>query len=85
MDGQQLVKYAELRRASPLPPERYLCRPAGRGKHGVARIEITAIRYCARAGDISEEDAIAEGFKSAAQFREVYARINGAGGTWRGE
>jgi hypothetical protein len=49
----------------------------GRGKHGVARIEITAIRYCARASDISESDAHAEGFASADEFREVYARING--------
>jgi hypothetical protein len=50
----------------------------GRGKHAVARIRITAIRYCARAGDISEADARAEGFESVAQFREVYAKINGA-------
>jgi hypothetical protein len=50
----------------------------GRGKHAVDRITITTIRYCARAGDISEDDARAEGFENAAQFREVYGRLNGA-------
>jgi hypothetical protein len=50
----------------------------GRGKHAVGRIRIVAIRYCARAGDISEDDARAEGFENAAQFREVYGRLNGA-------
>jgi hypothetical protein len=51
----------------------------GRGKHAVGRIRVTAIRYCERAGDISEEDARAEGFADAAAFREIYERINGAG------
>lgn len=51
----------------------------GRGKHAVGRIRITAIRYCARASDISESDARAEGFATAEEFREVYARINGTG------
>jgi hypothetical protein len=51
----------------------------GRGKRAVGRILLTEIRYCARAADISEADARAEGFESAGQFREVYARINGAG------
>lgn len=51
----------------------------GRGKHAIGRIQITAIRYCARAGDISEEDARAEGFETAAEFCAVYGRLNGAG------
>jgi hypothetical protein len=34
----------------------------GRGKYTIARIRIAAIRYCERAGDISEADAHAEGF-----------------------
>jgi hypothetical protein len=51
----------------------------GRGKHAVGRIKITVIRYCERAGDISEGDARAEGFESAGQFRAVYGRLNGAG------
>jgi hypothetical protein len=50
----------------------------GRGKHAVGRLIVTEIRYCARAGDISEADAIAEGFASAEGFRAMYARINGA-------
>jgi hypothetical protein len=49
----------------------------GRGKRAVARITITAIRYCERAGDISEGDARAEGFATADDFRAVYARLNG--------
>jgi hypothetical protein len=51
----------------------------GRGKRAVGRIEITAIRYCARAGDITLDDAIAEGFATAEDFRETYASINGVG------
>jgi hypothetical protein len=51
----------------------------GRGKHAVGRICITAIRYCARASDISEGDARAEGFATEEEFREVYGRLNGVG------
>jgi hypothetical protein len=51
----------------------------GRGKRAVGRIRITAIRYCERAGEISDEDARAEGFTTAEEFREVYGRLNGAG------
>lgn len=50
----------------------------GRGKHAVGRIRVTAIRYCMRAGDISDGDARAEGFSSVADFRATYAAINGA-------
>jgi hypothetical protein len=50
----------------------------GRGKHAVGRIEITAIRYCSRASDISEGDARAEGFATAVAFRQIYGRLNGA-------
>lgn len=50
----------------------------GRGKHAVGRVQITAIRYCARAGDISQEDARAEGFETATEFCAVYGRLNGA-------
>ena len=50
----------------------------GRSKHAVGRVQITAIRYCARSGDISEDDARAEGFETAAEFCEVYGRLNGA-------
>jgi hypothetical protein len=55
----------------------------GRGKHAVARIRITAIRYCERAGDISEADGRAEGFATVEEFRETYARINGVGAVER--
>lgn len=51
----------------------------GRGERAVGRILLTAIRHCARAGDISEEDARAEGFESVEQFRAVYAKLNGMG------
>jgi hypothetical protein len=51
----------------------------GRGKHAVARILVTTIRYCERTGDISEDDARAEGFADADGFEETYARLNGAG------
>lgn len=51
----------------------------GQGKCEVARIRITAIRYCERAGDISEVDARAEGFATVEEFRAVYGRINGVG------
>ena len=50
----------------------------GRGKHAVGRVRVTAIRYHARAGAISEEDARSEGFASAAAFRAVFGRLNGA-------
>ncbi len=49
----------------------------GRGKHAIGRIAITGIRYCARAGDISEEDARAEGFATAAEFCTIYVTLNG--------
>jgi hypothetical protein len=49
----------------------------GRGKKAVGRIRITAIRYCERAAEISEGDAVAEGFATPDEFRAVYARING--------
>jgi hypothetical protein len=51
----------------------------GRGKRAVGRVTITAIRYCARAADISEDDARAEGFATVDDFRATYARLNGAG------
>lgn len=51
----------------------------GRGKAAVARVEITEIRYCERAASISEQDAIAEGFATPEEFRDVYGRINGVG------
>jgi hypothetical protein len=57
--------------------KRYAVQP-GRGKRGVGHLIVTEIRYCARAGDISEADARAEGFGSVEEFRAVYARINGA-------
>jgi hypothetical protein len=50
----------------------------GRGKRAVGRITITAIRYCARASDISVSDARAEGFATADEFQAVYERLNGA-------
>lgn len=51
----------------------------GRGKTAVGRVEITEIRYCEQAAAISPEDAIAEGFATPDEFRDVYGRINGAG------
>lgn len=48
----------------------------GRGKPAVGRAEITEIRYCDRAGDISERDATAEGYGSIGEFRYHYDRLN---------
>lgn len=49
----------------------------GRGKSAVAHFLLEGIRYCARAGDISEDDAHAEGFENAATFCAVYGQLNG--------
>ena len=68
--GPKMLKWA-VGRTYPVQP--------GRGKRAVGRIRIEEIRYCERAGEISEEDAYAEGFESAAAFRAVYGRLNGAG------
>ncbi len=40
-----------------------------------ARLEILAV-YRERLGDISEEDAIAEGYPSRAEYLQAFARIN---------
>jgi len=40
-----------------------------------ARLEILAV-YRERLGDISEEDAIAEGYPSRAEYFQAFARIN---------
>lgn len=50
----------------------------GRGKHGQGRIKIRFIGE-ARACDISEGDARAEGFNSRAEFLEAWDAINGKG------
>ncbi len=67
--GPKMLRWA-VGRTYPVQP--------GRGKHAIGRIRITAIRYCEQAGGISEEDARAEGFESASEFRAVYGRLNGA-------
>jgi hypothetical protein len=50
----------------------------GYAKAAVGRILIESIRHCARASDISESDAVAEGFSSVSDFRALYSKINGA-------
>lgn len=66
--GPKMLRWA-VGRTYPVQP--------GRGKHAVGRILITAIHYCARASDISEADARAEGFESATEFCRVFAQLNG--------
>lgn len=49
----------------------------GRGKPGVGRIQLNHIGEVERAGDLTEADALAEGFASVEEFREVYAKMHG--------
>ena len=56
---------------------RYAVQP-GRGRDAVGRIELLEIRHCDRAGVINDQDARAEGFESADEFRRTYSAINGA-------
>jgi hypothetical protein len=48
----------------------------GRGKHAVARVEITAVRR-APLGHLTRDEARREGFESAADFEQAWAAING--------
>ncbi len=50
----------------------------GRGQRAIARIRVTAIRYEARAGAISEVDARAEGYDDPAAFGAVWQAMHGA-------
>lgn len=53
----------------------YAVQPA-RGKRAVARIRVTRLR-CEDVGDISAEDAHAEGFASPCAFLEAWRAIHG--------
>lgn len=88
--GERLTKYPDGRKVAvvgALPDvtrhikwvvgQTYAIQP-GRGKEGVARLRVLDIRVEV-ARDISESDAIAEGFSGVAEFLEVFERINGKG------
>jgi ASCH domain len=54
----------------------YAVQPA-RGRRALGFIRLTAIREAERAGDISEVDALAEGFATAAEWKAVYLEMWG--------
>ena len=49
----------------------------GRGKKSVGRIVVTGV-WQERLGDLSEEDARAEGYKTREEFFESWKRIHGS-------
>ena len=54
----------------------HLAKTGYRRDQTFARIRITAVRQ-ERLGDITEEDAVREGYCSAAEYQEVFRRIYG--------
>lgn len=57
---------------------RYAVQP-GRGKRGLGHIMVESIAYEPDGvADISEAEAVAEGFSSVAEFHAAWDRINGA-------
>jgi hypothetical protein len=55
--------------------QRYAVQP-GRGQKGIGWIELLYIRY-QHLGNISEQEAMAEGYSNLAEFIQVWAKIHG--------
>lgn len=61
-------------KSAPLIGHSYSIQP-NRGMKGIARMRVVAVRE-ERVGDISEEDAIKEGFANRSAFLETWAKIH---------